>query len=88
MDLKTYIAAERGRAATLAATLGVSPSYLSQMASGKAPISPERAVEIEVATGGLVTRQEMFPDNWQRIWPELGALPVIHTLAAAPEHHP
>lgn len=87
MDLKTYIAAERGRAATLAAILGVSPSYLSQMASGKAPISAERAVEIETATGVLVTRQEMFPENWQRIWPELAALPVVHPPAARTDQH-
>jgi DNA-binding transcriptional regulator YdaS (Cro superfamily) len=72
MDLKTYISSERGRAAALAARLnGVSPSYLSQMASGKAPISPERGAEIELATDGAVTRQAMFPSNWEKIWPEL-----------------
>lgn len=72
MDLKKYITSERGRAAALAARLdGVSPSYLSQMASGKSPISPERGVQIEQETGGAVTRKDMFPDNWQRIWPEL-----------------
>lgn len=74
MDLKTYIASERGRAAALAARLdGVSPSYLSQMASGKSPISPKRAAEIEAATEKAVTRQELFPDDWETIWPELGA---------------
>ena len=39
MDLKTYISSELGRAAALAADLGVSPSYLSQMANGLSPIS-------------------------------------------------
>lgn len=71
MDLKTYISAERGRAAALAADLGVSPSYLSQMVSGKAPISPERCVEIEQKTGGAVTRKHLKPDDWHRTWPEL-----------------
>lgn len=71
MDLKTYISSERGRAAALAADLGVSPSYLSQMANGKAPISPERCVEIWQKTQGLVTRQDLKPDEWPRIWPEL-----------------
>lgn len=71
MDLKTYIASERGRAAALAARLGVSKSYLSQMANGQSPISPERGVQIEQETGGIATRKDMFPDNWQRIWPEL-----------------
>ena len=72
MNLKTYINSERGRAAALAARLdGVSPSYLSQMASGKASISPKRAAEIEAITNKAVTRQEMFPNDWQTIWPEL-----------------
>lgn len=71
MDLKTYISAERGRAVALAARLSVSPSYLSQMANGQSPISPERCVEIERATNGEVTRPELKPDGWQRIWPEL-----------------
>jgi DNA-binding transcriptional regulator YdaS (Cro superfamily) len=75
MDLKTYISAERGRAAALAADLGVSPSYLSQMASGQAPISPERCVEIWQKTGGAVTRQHLRPEDWQRIWPELAPNP-------------
>jgi DNA-binding transcriptional regulator YdaS (Cro superfamily) len=71
MDLKTYIEGDRGRCTTLAATLGVSPSYLSQMAGGRAAISPARCVEIERATAGQVTRQELRPDDWSRIWPEL-----------------
>jgi len=71
MDLKTYIATERGRAVALAGRLGVSPSYLSQMANGKSPISPERCVDIWRETGGVVTREALRPDDWQRIWPEL-----------------
>lgn len=72
MDLKTYIAtAERGTAAKLAAALGVSPSYLSQMARGTAPISAERCVAIERETAGLVTRIDLKPKDWWLIWPEL-----------------
>lgn len=72
MNLKNYITeGQRGTATRLASLLGVSPSYLSQMASGDAPISPERCVEIESATNGEVTRPELRPDDWQRIWPEL-----------------
>lgn len=73
MDLKTYISSERGRAAALAADLGISPSYLSQMANGKAPISAARCVEIEQKTQGAVTRQHLKPDDWQLTWPELAA---------------
>jgi DNA-binding transcriptional regulator YdaS (Cro superfamily) len=70
MNLKTYISTERGRATNLAAQLGVSLSYLSQMAAGTAPVSPERCVEIEHATDGAVSRRDLR-DNWQSIWPEL-----------------
>lgn len=71
MDLKTYFESERGTATKLAATLGISISYLSQLASGKAPLSPERCVEIEEATNGSVTRKDLRPSDWSRIWPEL-----------------
>jgi len=74
MKLKDYLAQqERGGASKLAADLAVSLSYLSQMASGKAPISPERIVQIEQMTFGAVTRKDEFPENWMRIWPELDA---------------
>jgi DNA-binding transcriptional regulator YdaS (Cro superfamily) len=71
VDLKSYFVTERGAAKKLAEAIGVSPSYLSQMSSGITPISPERAVSIEKATGGVVTRRDLFPESWERIWPEL-----------------
>ena len=71
MDLRTYFVSERGAAKKLAEALGISPSYLSQMSSGITPVSPERAVLIEKSTGGAVTRRDLFPDSWERIWPEL-----------------
>ncbi|WP_072208287.1 transcriptional regulator [Pantoea ananatis] len=74
MDLKNYIdALERGEAKKLATALGVSSSFLSQMASGRSTISPARCVEIEQATNKAVTRRELRPDDWERIWPELSA---------------
>lgn len=72
MNLKAYLAQlERGNTARLATKLGISPSYLSQLSSGTAAISPARCVEIEFATDGGVTRKDLRPDDWQRIWPEL-----------------
>ena len=71
MTLKEYLTARNGTASWLAKKLGVSMSYLSQMASGKANIAPKRAVEIEQATDGIVSRKDMFPDDWHEIWPEL-----------------
>ncbi|WP_017773815.1 transcriptional regulator [Paraburkholderia kururiensis] len=70
MDLKTFIHSRRGAASELARRLGVSKSYVSQMANGKTPISPRRAVEIEEHFPE-VTRKEMFPNDWARVWPEL-----------------
>jgi DNA-binding transcriptional regulator YdaS (Cro superfamily) len=72
MDLKTYLSeSPRGHATKLARDLAVSPSYLSQMAGGQSPISPERCVEIEKRTKGRVTRKDLRPKDWQKIWPEL-----------------
>ena len=60
-----------GSQAELARTLGVSCGTVNQWVKGSRPIPANRAVAIERATGGLVTRQEMFPDTWQDVWPEL-----------------
>ncbi|MGH2624309.1 MAG: transcriptional regulator [Sphingobacterium sp.] len=72
MELKKYIdSLERGEAKKLASALKVSSSYLSQMASGRCPISPLRCVEIEKATNGEVGRKDLRPNDWLMIWPEL-----------------
>ena len=71
MNLKEYIEAQRGNASNLAVSLGVSLSYISQLAGEGGKVSPIRAVEIEQATAGAVTRKELRPDDWARIWPEL-----------------
>lgn len=71
MDLKTYINSERGTATKLAAAIGVSLSYLSQMSDGTSAISPKRCVAIEEATEGCVSRKDLRPDDWSDIWPEL-----------------
>lgn len=71
MKLKDYLdSLERGGAARLAERLGISSSYLSQLAHGLSPISPARCVEIENATEKNVTRKDLR-DDWQAIWPEL-----------------
>ncbi len=72
MDLKTYLSSlERGGAAKLADKIGVSASFLSQMAAGVSAISPARCVVIERATRGAVTRRDLRPKDWRSIWPEL-----------------
>jgi DNA-binding transcriptional regulator YdaS (Cro superfamily) len=71
MDLKTYISQERGRAAALAKAIGAHPPDLSRWADGTRPIPVHHGPAIERETGGKVTRREMFPETWHRIWPEL-----------------
>ena len=45
--------------------------YLRQIGYGNKTASVAMAVCIELATGRLVTRQELRPTDWQRYWPEL-----------------
>lgn len=72
MELKTYLNTlaipERHKfAESVNTTLG----QLQNVAYGYRTCSPELAVSIEQATGGAVTRQELRPNDWMRIWPEL-----------------
>ncbi len=71
MELNKYISESRGNGLKLAEKLGVSLSFVSQMAHSKTSISPARAVLIEQITGGRVGRKDIFPNDWHLIWPEL-----------------
>lgn len=71
MNLHTYLSQERGRQAELAKALGAHAPDISDWAQGKRPIPHKYGAPIEIATGGSVTRKEMFPDEWEKIWPEL-----------------
>jgi DNA-binding transcriptional regulator YdaS (Cro superfamily) len=73
--LKTWLQQERGRQAALAKHLGVSPPNVVAWSTGEKPIPLAHGAQIDLFTGGAVTRKEMFPDSWRRIWPEL-AKPV------------
>lgn len=35
------------------------------------------AAEIEKLTDGKITRKDMFPDDWQVIWPELASRNIM-----------
>lgn len=49
--------------------VGVTQGMVHQWASGKSPITPERAADIERVTGGQVTRIELRPDVFGPIQP-------------------
>lgn len=68
MELTKYMAdLPRGGRKQLALRLGVSPSYLSRLASGDRAITAERCLQIEAATDGIVTRFDLRPDlSWSQ----------------------
>ncbi|MGI4717236.1 MAG: transcriptional regulator [Janthinobacterium lividum] len=76
MNLSQYLSQERGRQASLARAIGAHAPDISRWADGTRPIPVVHGAAIETATGGLVTRREMFPDDWHRIWPELADQPA------------
>lgn len=74
MNLREYLdSLPRGQIAATAGVLGISTIYLHQIAArqNNREASPELCVRIERATDGRVTRRDLRPDDWARIWPEL-----------------
>jgi DNA-binding transcriptional regulator YdaS (Cro superfamily) len=74
--LKTWLDSERGRQVGLAKHLGIASTYVWRIGHGLKPVPIQHAAGIEQFTGGAVTRKEMFPNDWQRIWPELTQVPT------------
>lgn len=62
-----------GGQSALADACGVSPQAVSQWIRGIRPVPIERCLPIERATNGAVTRRDLCPTDWMRIWPELAA---------------
>jgi DNA-binding transcriptional regulator YdaS (Cro superfamily) len=76
MNLRQFLdGLPRGGISEFATQSGVTPVYLSQLAArqdGREP-SPGLCVTIERATAGKVTRQDLRPDDYWLIWPDLPA---------------
>ena len=63
----TYLAGGQLSAADLATALGVAPSTLSRVLSGKARVSPEMALRLEKvlgSTAGSWLRMQAIYDEW------------------------
>lgn len=60
-----------GSQAVLAEKIGVRQPTVSEWARSERPVPVERCVDIEQATAGAVTRRDLRPEDWHRIWPEL-----------------
>ncbi len=73
MDLKTFIKSLPSEPERVAfaerceATIG----HIRNVMYGVRPCAAELAVAIEQQSGGAVTRRDVCPDNWRKIWPEL-----------------
>ncbi len=70
MDLNTYLNTKEPLI-DFAKRIAVPFPSLSNWRYGKRPVPIGRCIDIEKATGGLVTRKDLRPDDWQKIWPEL-----------------
>jgi DNA-binding transcriptional regulator YdaS (Cro superfamily) len=76
MDLKTYLDSERGRTSALARAIDAHASDVSAWKTGARPVPVHFGLPIEKATGGLVTRLDLFSKEVIRqVWPELLAKP-------------
>jgi DNA-binding transcriptional regulator YdaS (Cro superfamily) len=88
MNLHEYLSQERGRQASLAKAIGAHAPDISRWADGSRAIPFHFGAPIELATGGQVTRKEMFPCDWERLWPELATALRRTTDPAAALSHP
>ena len=62
-----------GGPSAVARLLGVTAQAACFWRDGLRAFPSDHGATLEQATGGRVTRRELFPDSWQRIWPELAA---------------
>lgn len=62
-----------GGLASLARAIGRPASEVWQWKTGRRPVPVGRCLSIESATSGAVTRQDLRPDDYWLIWPDLEA---------------
>ncbi|WP_186267795.1 transcriptional regulator [Burkholderia gladioli] len=67
-----------GSQEALGAAIGVTQQTISYWLK-TGIIRPEHCIAIEAATQGLVSRCDLRPDDWQKIWPEFS--PTAGVLA-------
>ncbi|WP_076412035.1 transcriptional regulator [Achromobacter xylosoxidans] len=72
MNLNEYFTRDEAiSAAALGRCVGVSPALVYQWRTGRRPVPVEHCADIERVTNGVVSRRDLRPCDWQRIWPEL-----------------
>lgn len=74
MELKEHFTEEgRGAVTRLARQIGAPIPDVYRWAKGERPVPVGRCLAIETATSGAVTRQDLRPDDYWLIWPDLPA---------------
>lgn len=89
MNLKNYLIESGTKKAEFARAINVSPALLHQWIENIRPVAIRHCPAIEGETGGKVTRQELRPDDWHKIWPELAIARPHHRATdplPAPSH--
>ena len=72
MDLKQFLNTKTmDEREKLAIECGTTWGHLRNVMYGLRPCSPELAAALELNTRSAITRQDLRPDDWPRIWPEL-----------------
>lgn len=71
MDALTRAISAADGVGALARAIGVTQSAVSNWRARSALVPSEHCAAIERATAGAVTRRDLRPDDWHRIWPEL-----------------
>lgn len=65
MTLLEFVKKKRGRINEIAQKINIKPIAISRWALGRRQVPADRCPDIEQATGGAVTCEEMRPDiNW------------------------
>ena len=71
MKLSAYLS-EYGAMSKLAKEIGSHTQSVWHWSTGARPVPVSRCLDIERATGGQVTRRDLRPNDWQKIWPDFG----------------
>lgn len=78
-----------GGPARVAELLGVTTQAVCFWRDGKREMPVKHLAQLEAATGGVVRRWHMRPDDWHLVWPELVGIdgapdaPAVETRDAA-----
>ena len=71
-----------GGPAVVARALNVTTQTVCFYRDGDRRLKTDHGATLESLSGGMVTRKQMWPESWARIWPELAAPDTASTQAA------